>query len=141
GSLELRLDRRLGRCGSLRMALYLLAWMGRMLYAVGLIVQVALELGETARIVTMVLLGGGTTAYTTLGGFKAAVWTNVLKAAFLAGVIVAVLFLAVARVDGGWASVWRLGLAHDKFAMFDVRFDLTSRATFLPACAFGLFVY
>jgi SSS family solute:Na+ symporter len=25
--------------------------------------------------------------------------------------------------------------------MFDVRFDLVSKATFLPACAFGLFVY
>lgn len=139
--LEWRFDRRLRRCGSLLMALYLLAWMGSMLYAVGLIVQVALGLDETARVVTMILLGGGTTAYTTLGGYKAAVWTNVLKSAFLAGVVVAILFLAVARVDGGWASVYRLGLEHDKFAMFDVRFDLTSRATFLPACAFGLFVY
>jgi SSS family solute:Na+ symporter len=139
--LELRFDRRLRRCGSFLMGLYLLAWMGTMLYAVGLIVQVALDLDETARIVTMVLLGGGTTVYTTLGGYKAAVWTNVLKSAFLAIVVVAILFLAVARVDGGWGSVYRLGLEHDKFAMFDVRFDLTSRATLLPACAFGLFVY
>ena len=30
----------------------------------------------------MILLGGATTAYTTLGGYKAAVWTNVLKSAF-----------------------------------------------------------
>lgn len=123
------------------MGIYILAWMGSMLYAVGLIVQVALELGETSRIATMILLGRGTTAYSTLGGYKAAVWTNVFKSAFLAVVVVAVLFLAVARVDGGWASVWRLGLEHDKFAMFDFRFDLTSRATFFPACAFGLFVY
>ena len=139
--LELRFDRRLRRFGSLLMGIYMLAWMGSMLYAVGLIVQVALELGETSRIATMILLGGGTTAYTTLGGYKAAVWTNVFKSAFLAVVVVAVLFLAVARVDGGWTSVWRLGLEHDKFAMFDFRFDLTSRATFFPACAFGLFVY
>src|SRR5262249_12466527 len=39
------------------------------------------------------------------------------------------------------ASVWRLGLEHDKFAMFDGHFDLTSKARFWPACAFGLFVY
>jgi SSS family transporter len=139
--LEMRFNRRLRRCGSLLMALYLLAWMGSMLYAVGLIVQVALGLDEAARVVTMVILGGGTTAYTTLGGYKAAVWTNVLKSAFLAGVVVAILLLAVGRVDGGWASVWRLGVEHDKFAMFDMRFDLTSRATFWAACAFGLFVY
>lgn len=139
--LELRFDRRLRRCGSLLMGLYLVSWMGSMLYAVGLIVQAAFGLGETERIVTMIFLGGATTAYTTLGGYKAAVWTNVLKSAFLAGVVVAILFLAVARVDGGWASVWRLGWEHDKFTMFDVQFDLTSRATLLPACAFGLFVY
>src|SRR5438552_1736141 len=49
--LELRFDRRLRRCGSFLMGLYLVAWMGSMLYAVGLIVQVALGLGETERIV------------------------------------------------------------------------------------------
>jgi SSS family solute:Na+ symporter len=139
--LELRFDWRLRRCGSFLMGFYLLAWMGTMLYAVGLIVQVALGLNATERMLTMIILGGATTAYTTLGGYKAAVWTNVLKSAFLAGVVVAILLLAVARVEGGWASVWHLGLEHDKFAMFDVRFDFTSRATFLPACAFGLFVY
>ena len=139
--LEMRFDRRLRRCGSFLMSLYTLAWMGSMLYAVGLIVQAAFALDEGQRIATMIVLGAVTTVYTTLGGYKAAVWTNVLKSAFLAAVIVAVLILAVARVEGGWASVWRMGLAHDKFAMFDVRFDLTSRATFLPACAFGLFVY
>lgn len=139
--LELRFDRRLRRCGSLLMGLYTLAWMGSMLYAVGLIVQIAFGLDEGERIFTMVLLGGATTAYTTLGGFKAAVWTNVLKSALLAGVIVAVLVLAVARVDGGLQSIWRLGVEHNKFAMFDVSFDLASRASLLPACAFGFFVY
>src|ERR1043165_8703420 len=67
--LELRFDHRLRRCGSCLMALYLLAWMGSMLYAVGLIVQVALELSEAARIGTMIFLGGGATAYTTVGGY------------------------------------------------------------------------
>src|SRR5262249_25661477 len=136
--LELRFDWRLRRCASFMMGLYLVAWMGSMLYAVGLIVQVAFGLGEVERILTMIFLGGATTVYTTLGGYKAAVWTNVLKSAFLAAVVVAILFLAVERVEGGWDSVWSLGLEHDKFAMFDETFDLTSRATFLPACAFGL---
>jgi SSS family solute:Na+ symporter len=139
--LELRFDRRLRRCGSLLMGLYTLSWMGTMLYAVGLVAQAAFQLGEAERVVTMIVLGGATTAYTALGGYKAAVWTNVLKSALLAGVVIAILVLAVARVDGGLVSVWRLGLEHDKFAMFDVRFDLTSKARFWPACAFGLFVY
>src|SRR5437588_1595236 len=107
--LELRFDRRLRRCGSLLYGLYTLGWMGTMLYATSLIVQAALDLDTGERILTMVLLGAVTVIYTTIGGFKAAVWTNVIKAAILAGVIIAVLLLAVTRVEGGWASVWSLG--------------------------------
>jgi SSS family solute:Na+ symporter len=139
--LELRFDRRLRRGGSLLFGLYTLGWMGSMLYATGLIVQAALGVGPAERIATMIVLGAVTAVYTTLGGYKATVWTNVIKSAVLAGVVVAVLLLAVGRVEGGWAAVWGLGRAHDKFAMFDLRLDLTSRATFFSACAFGLFVY
>src|SRR5213080_1596524 len=66
--LERRFDRRLRLSGSLLMGLYVLAWMGTMLYAVGLIVQAAFRLGEAERILTMIVLGGATTVYTTLGG-------------------------------------------------------------------------
>jgi Na+/proline symporter len=59
----------------------------------------------------------------------------------LAGVIVAVLVLATGRVEGGWPTVWSLGWQHGKFAMFDARFDLTSRANLYSACAYGMFVY
>src|SRR6185295_13711328 len=81
--LELRFDRRLRGCGSLLYGLYTLAWMGCMLYATGLIVQAALGLDEGQRIVTMIVLGAVTTAYTTVGGYKATVWTNVVKAGVL----------------------------------------------------------
>lgn len=139
--LELRFDRHIRRSGSLLFGLYTLFWMGSMLYATGLIVQAACGLSEAQRLVAMIALGAVTAAYTTMGGYKAAVWTNVVKSAILAGVIVVILLLAIGRVEGGWGSVWTLGREHDKFAMFDVRFDLTSRATFFPACAFGMFVY
>src|SRR5262249_54326759 len=103
--LELRFDRRLRRAGSLLFGLYTVAWLGSMLYATGLIVQAALGLSEWQRVAAMVVLGAVTAAYTTAGGYKAAVWTNVLKSAVLAGVVLAVLLLAVARVEGGWPSV------------------------------------
>jgi SSS family solute:Na+ symporter len=139
--LERRFDRRVRRGGSLLSGLYTLGWMGSMLYATGLIVQAALDFGEAARILTMVVLGTVTAAYTTMGGYKATVWTNVIKSAVLAGVIVGVLLLAIGRVEGGWPAVWSLGWQHDKFAMFDARFDVTSRANLFSACAFGMFVY
>lgn len=139
--LERRFDRRLRRAASLLYGLYVLSWMGTMLYATSLIVQASLGLNEALRLVSMMILGTVTVTYTTLGGFKAAVWTNVIKAAILASVILAILVLAVARVEGGLASIWEVGWAHDKFAMFRLEFDLTKRANFFSACAFGLFVY
>lgn len=139
--LELRFDRRLRRWGSMLYGLYVLGWMGSMLYATSLIVQAALALNEPQRIVTIMILGAVTATYTTVGGFKAAVWTNVIKSAILASVIVAILLLAVARVEGGWTSVWAVGREHDKFEMFNMQFDLTNRANFFSACAFGMFVY
>lgn len=139
--LERRFDWRLRRCGSLLFGLYTLGWMGSMLYATGLVVQAALGLGERQMLATLIVLGTVATVYTTLGGFQAAVWTNVVKAAILAGLIVTILCLAVARVDGGLASVLRLGWEHNKFAMFDMHFDMTRGASFYGACSYGMFVY
>ena len=81
--LERRFDRRMRRCGSLLFGLYTLGWMGSMLYATGLIVQAALGVGEVERIVTMIVLGSLTAAYTTLGGYKATIWTNDLSIAYV----------------------------------------------------------
>jgi Na+/proline symporter len=115
--------------------------MGTMLYATSIIVKAALGLDERQRIVTMIILGAVTTVYTTVGGFKATVWTNVIKSAVLASVIVIVLLLAVTRVDGGWVQVWNIGQANDRFDMFKMKLDLTENANFFSACAFGMFVY
>jgi Na+/proline symporter len=52
-----------------------------------------------------------------------------------------VLLMAVARIDGGWNTIWHLGSDAGKFEMFDMRFDLTHRANFFSAAAFGIFVY
>lgn len=139
--LERRFDRRLRLAGSLLFGLYTLGWLGNMLYATGLIVQAALDLDHRTMVAVIIGLGAFTTIYTTLGGFQASVWTGVVKAAILAGVIFTILFLAVSRVDGGIVSVFRLGWEHDKFRMFDVHTDLTRRASFGTACAYGLFVY
>jgi len=69
------------------------------------------------------------------------VWTDVLRSAVLVGSMALVLTLALTRIDGGWATVWRLGVEHGKFEMFDFRFDPTVRNNFYSACAFGAFVY
>ena len=139
--LERRFDRRLRLLGSLMACLYMLGWMGSMLYATGLILQAVLGLSESGLIWTLVGLGLFTTLYTSIGGFKAVVWTDVAQAVVLFGGMLIVLVLALGRIPGGWSTVWQLGQQHGKFEMFDLRFDLTHRANFFSAAAYGVFVY
>ncbi|MEQ8788777.1 MAG: sodium/solute symporter [Pirellulaceae bacterium] len=141
--LERRFNRRLRLIGSALACLYMLAWMGNMLYATGLILLVVLGLSDVpmALPITLIVLGLFTTIYTSLGGFQAVVWTDVAQAVVLFGGMMLVLLITVSRIDGGWLAVWRIGQAHDRFAMFDMDFDLSDRANFFTAAAYGIFVY
>ncbi len=139
--LEVRFNRPMRRLGTLLFALYAIGWMGSMVYATGLILKAVLHLDETQFTWTLIGVGLFATLYTTLGGMKAVIWTDVLQAATLGGGMLAVLLLALHKIDGGLAAVVSLGLEHDKFQMLDMSLDLTRRNTFLSACSLGLFVY
>ena len=55
--------------------------------------------------------------------------------------MVIVLLLAVRQIDGGLATVCRLGIENNKFQMFDMDWRLSLNNTFPAALALGLFVY
>jgi SSS family solute:Na+ symporter len=118
-----------------------LGWMGSILYAVGVLLQAMFGLSDQELTQTVMVLGLVITIYTAAGGLEAMVWADVLRSVVLVGSMALVLGLALARIDGGWATVWRLGQEHGKFAMFNFHFDLTQRNNFYSACAFGMFVY
>lgn len=139
--MELRFDRSVRRLCSGLSIVYTIGWMGSMLYAVGVILQAVLDLSPQQLNVTLIGVGLFATLYTSLGGVKAVIWTDVLQAITLGGGMAVVLVMAIARIDGGWDSVWLVGTAAGKFDMFDMRFDLTHRANFFSAAAFGIFVY
>ncbi|MHC4179397.1 MAG: sodium:solute symporter family transporter [Planctomycetota bacterium] len=139
--LEIRFNRPMRRLGTLLFALYAIGWMGSMVYATGLIVKAVLHLDRWQFTWTVVAVGLFATLYTTLGGIKAVIWTDVLQAATLGGGMLVVFLLAAQQVEGGWATIVGLGIEHDKFQMFDLRLDLTRRSTFLSACSLGLFMY
>ncbi|MFH1920229.1 MAG: sodium/solute symporter [Planctomycetota bacterium] len=139
--LEVRFNRTMRRLGTLLFALYAIGWMGSMVYATGLILKAVLNLNESQFTWMVIAVGLFATLYTTLGGIKAVIWTDVLQAVTLGGGMLVVLVLAVQKIDGGLATVVELGLEHGKFQMFDFRVDLTERNTFLSACCLGLFVY
>jgi SSS family transporter len=139
--LEIRFHRPLRRLGTVLFALYAIGWMGSMVYATGLILKSALHLSAEQFTWTLIAVGLFATLYTVLGGIRAVIWTDVLQAATLGGGMVVVLLLALRQIDGGLATVCRLGIEHNKLQMFDMNWSMSVNNTFPAALALGLFVY
>ena len=56
--------------------------------------------------------------------------TNLVnELAALGGGMLTVLVLAVGKVEGGWTTVWDVGMKYDKFAMFRSYSKTTELAT------------
>ena len=139
--MELRFNRSVRRLCSALSIVYTIGWMGSMLFAVGVILQAVLDLSPQQLRLTLIGVGLLATLYTAAGGVKAVIWTDVLQAVTLGGGMAVILVMAIAKIDGGGNSVWQMGTTEGKFEMFDMRFDLTHRANFFSAAAFGIFVY
>lgn len=145
------LGRRFGlpaqRIGSGLYFVYAIGWMGTMLYAMALTVQIVMGLNEAQYFWALVGIGAFATLYTVMGGLKAVVWTDVLQAVVMGTAIMAVMFLAIGRIDGGWSGFWAIATEHNKFQMFHLNGHLlapenfTGRNTVFTAAAFGLFMY
>ena len=139
--MEYRFNRSVRRLCSALWLFSQIGWMGNLLFAVGLILQVVLDLSDSQLILSLVMVGLFATLYTALGGVKAVIWTDVLQTVTLGGGMLAVLLITVSRIEGGWSTIWQIAIEHNKFAMFDFQFDLSERANFYSAAAFGLFAY
>jgi len=133
--------------GSGLYCVYALGWMGTMLYAVALTLQTVMGLTHAQYYFVLVGIGAFATLYTVMGGLKAVIWTDVLQAVVLGGAIVAVMFLAVSRIDGGWSGFWSIAVQHNRFKMFHLNPKLlsienfTGKNTVFTAAAYGLFMY
>lgn len=145
------LGRRFGtpvrRIGSLLYCAYALGWMGAMLYGVAIAFQVVMGLDEGQYYWALIGVGVFATVYTVMGGLKAVIWTDVLQAGVLGGAIVLILFIAVGRIDGGWAKFIDIASADNKFQMFHLdsnllaKVNFTDRNSVFTAIAFGVFMY
>ncbi len=139
--LGIRFNNRMRKLGTLLFAGYAIGWMGSMLYAIGLIIQAVLGLTHTQFMWTLVGVGLFATLYTTLGGFEAVVWTDLLQSITLGGGMLIVLFVIVEMVSGDFSTIFELGAAHQKFRMFNMELNFAERATFWSAMGFALFMY
>jgi Na+/proline symporter len=91
-------------------------------------------------ILSVILMGITTIAYTYLGGMSAVIWTDVAQLViYLAGAIVAAIIL-LDRIPGGWAEVVRVGSAAGKFTIVDFTWDITKSYTFWSGVIGGAFL-
>ena len=91
-------------------------------------------------IVSVLLIGVATIAYTYLGGMTAVIWTDVLQLGiYLLGALVALAVL-LDRIPGGWTQVMDAGRAAHKFRVLDFTLDLTRGYTFWSGVIGGAFL-
>ena len=114
------IERRFGpRLRTVTAALFLLtraAAEGVRVYAVSIVVSIALGTGEVASIVIITLL---TLIYTFEGGLAAVIWTDVVQTfIYVGGTLVGVVTI-LHLVPGGWASVAVIAGSLHKFQVFD----------------------
>jgi len=89
---------------------------GVRVYAVSIVVSIALGTGEITSIAIITLL---TLVYTFEGGLSAVIWTDVVQTViYVAGTLVGV-FTILHLIPGGWSSAHAIASGLDKFRVFD----------------------
>ena len=91
-------------------------------------------------ILSVVVIGAATIAYTYYGGMTAVIWTDVIQlAVYVIGAAIAAVIL-LDRIPGGWEEVQAVGGAAGKFRLFDFGVTLTRSYTFWSGLIGGAFL-
>jgi SSS family transporter len=114
------IERRFGRgLRSLTAGLFLLtraAAEGVRVYAVSIVVSIALGTGEVASIAIITIL---TLIYTFEGGLAAVIWTDVVQTAIYVGGTLIGLVTILHLVPGGWSAIHAAAASAGKLQVFD----------------------
>jgi solute:Na+ symporter, SSS family len=89
---------------------------GVRVYAVSIVVSIALGTGELASIAIITVL---TLIYTFEGGLAAVIWTDVVQTAIYVGGTLVGGFTILHFVPGGWAHIHQIAAAGNKLRIFD----------------------
>lgn len=107
---------------------------GVRVYAVSIVVSIALGTGEVTSIAVITLL---TLIYTFEGGLAAVIWTDVVQTfIYVSGTLIGVVTI-LHLVPGGWASVAAIADNLHKFRVFDFRLIDPVAATHWPHLDFA----
>ena len=135
------IERRFGRSlYSLTAGLFLVtraAAEGVRVFAVSIVVAIAIGTGEVASIAIITLL---TMIYTFEGGMAAVIWTDVVQMAIYIGGTLVGFFTILHAVPGGWATVHAMAAAADKLQVLDFSPVLHRTYTFWAGIIGGTFL-
>ena len=134
------IERRFGRgLRSLTAGLFLLtraAAEGVRVYAVSIVVAIALGTGEVASIAIITAL---TLIYTFEGGLAAVIWTDVVQTAIYVGGTLVGLVTILHLVPGGWTAIHAAAATAGKLQVFDFTAKFGSPYTFWAGVIGGAF--
>ncbi|MGH9524590.1 MAG: sodium:solute symporter family transporter, partial [Terriglobales bacterium] len=88
---------------------------------------------------SVLIMGVCTTIYTTLGGMKAVIWTDVLQFSILIGGLITVVWLSIAHVPGGVHAVYQVAHNAGRLHLLNFSTDLSQITTFWAAAIGGSF--
>ena len=135
------IERRFGkRLRSLTAGLFLVtraAAEGVRVYAVSIVVAIALGTGEVASIAIITVL---TLIYTFEGGLAAVIWTDVVQTAIYVGGTLVGVFTILHLVPGGWATIHNVAASAGKLRVFDFTPDFWRPYTFWAGLIGGTFL-
>src|ERR1700680_2776036 len=136
------IERRFGRgLRSLTAGLFLLiraAAEGVRVYAVSIVVSIALGTGEVTSIAIITAL---TVMYTSEGGLAAVIWTDVVQTAIYVGGTLVGLVTIVHLVPGGWSAIHAAAADAGKLRLFDFSASIWIPYTFLAGMIGGRFFH
>ncbi|KAM6082309.1 sodium-dependent multivitamin transporter [Chlamydotis macqueenii] len=134
--LELRFNKTVRIFGTVTFIFQMVIYMGVVLYAPVLALNAVTGFDLWSAVLTMGLV---CTLYTTLGGLKAVIWTDVFQTLVMFAGQLAVIVVGARRV-GGMARVWRLAEQEGKIAGIDLDPDPFERHTFWTLAVGGVFM-
>ncbi|XP_075211404.1 putative sodium-dependent multivitamin transporter isoform X2 [Lycorma delicatula] len=118
---------------SIQMVLY----MGIVLYAPGIALQALTELSQEWCIFAVGIV---CTFYSTLGGMKAVITTDVFQAILMYAAVFLVVISAAIEL-GGFSQIWKIANEHGRIEFFNFSFDPTVRHTFWSLIVGGGFQF
>uniref|UniRef100_H0ZXG8 Sodium-dependent multivitamin transporter n=1 Tax=Taeniopygia guttata TaxID=59729 RepID=H0ZXG8_TAEGU len=134
--LELRFNKTVRVFGTVTFIFQMVIYMGVVLYAPALALNAVTGFDLWSAVLTMGLV---CTLYTTLGGLKAVIWTDVFQTLVMLAGQVAVIVVGAWRV-GGMAHVWRVAEQEGKIAGIDLDPNPLERHTFWSLSVGGIFM-